>query len=227
MKIKTVTTGPRDDAALDNSHRAGHNLSMQAIVIGFLLAPLILAASASEKWWTKPSVLEKTREQRQILVVVKEDPSLTLGNYSMTGTGTLRAPVDFTLKKILDFSALEKISPYFKKVTHQPEHERVYMKLEAYGYWVQMLIKYSVREEAGHKIFRWNIVWGGFEGMVGEVDLSTLKMDKTEAILQAQFSDKEIPLPNIFKSFILEMIVQHVAKSMRTYIEDEYQKGRK
>lgn len=42
----------------------------------------------------------------------------------------------------------------------------------------------------------------------------------------ATFDDKQIPLPSIFKSVVLEMIVQHVAKSMRSYIEEEYEKSK-
>jgi hypothetical protein len=43
-------------------------------------------------------------------------------------------------------------------------------------------------------------------------------------VLVARFDDKEIPLPRIFKSFVLEIIVQQVAKSMRSYIEEQYAK---
>lgn len=172
-------------------------------------------------WWRKPEIMAKARDQRQVFVVVKEDAKLGAGFYSMTGAGTLRATPDFTIKKILEFERLPKISSYFKKVIHQPELDRVFILFEAYGYEARMVVKYFVKEEEGKKIFHWGVIWGGFQGMVGEIELSSLKGDKTEAILLAKFNDKEIPLPNIFKSFILEIIVQQVAKSVRSYVEDE------
>jgi hypothetical protein len=172
-------------------------------------------------WWVKPDVVTKIRDEKQILVVVKQDPKLGEGFYSMTGAGVLSASPEFTVKKILEFDKLPQISEYFKKVTHQPDLDRVFIVIEAYGYEARLVIKYFVKDVGRKKLFHWNVVWGGFQGMVGEIELSSLKNGKTEAILLAKFNDKEIPLPNIFKSFILEIIVQQVAKSTRSYIEDQ------
>ncbi len=146
----------------------------------------------------------------------------------MTGAGVVKATRAHTLKKILSFQELEKVSSYFKKVTHQPEYNRVYFLLEAYGYQARLLIKYEVLEKDDRTVFMWNVVWGGFQGMIGRVELTSLGAglgtslgtDKTQAILVSRFEDKEIPLPHIFKGFVLEVIVQHVAKSMRAWIEE-------
>ena len=72
-----------------------------------------------------------------------------------------------------------------------------------------------------------NVVWGGFQGMIGDIEFSSLKPNKTEALLTSTFDDKEVPLPAIFKTFLLEIIVQRVAISMRSYIEDAYKKEKK
>lgn len=195
---------------------------MLMLLFTFFAWGLELEVPVAQQWWLKTEVQTKTRDQRQIMVVIKEDEKLGKGYYSMTGTGVLRATPAFTVKKILDFDALPKVSTYFKKVTHQPELSRVYLVLEAYGYEARMLIKYKVELLAEKQVFHWSVVWGGFEGMTGRIELASLKSEKTEAILLAQFNDKEIPLPNIFKSFILEVIVQQVAKSIRSYIEEQY-----
>jgi hypothetical protein len=50
--------------------------------------------------------------------------------------------------------------------------------------------------------------------------MTSLKAEQTEAILISRFEDKEIPLPHIFKGFVLEIIVQQVAKNMRAWIEE-------
>ncbi len=186
------------------------------VVINF-----IFCSSAQElPWWKKPNIEKKLREERAVIISIKEKSEFSKNYYDMTGAGVVKATRAFTLKKILSFNELEKVSPYFKKVIHQPEYSRVYFLLEAYGYQARLLIKYEVQEVEGRTVFMWNVVWGGFQGMIGRIELSSLTGEKTEAVLTSRFEDKEIPLPKIFKGFVLEVIVQQVAKSMRSWIED-------
>lgn len=186
----------------------------------------ITAVTPVAPWWKKPAYEKKIREQREVIVSIKDEEAAGKSYYKMTGAGVLRATSAFTLKKILAFEDLQKISPYFKKVVHQPDLSRVYLVLEAYGYEARLLIKYSIKDQPEKSVFHWSVVWGGFQGMIGDIELSTLAPEKTEAILISTFDDKQVPLPRIFKGIVLEMIVQHVAKSMRSYIEDEYEKSK-
>ncbi len=172
-------------------------------------------------WWTKPNIQKRIREERDVIITVKNEKNTI---YTMTGAGNLRAPRDFTMQTLLAFNELPKVSKYFKKVVHQPELNRVYFLLEAYGYEARLLIKYSVENLPEKTVFHWKVVWGGFQGMIGTIEFSTYKVDKTEAIVASQFDNKEIPLPKIFTSFLLEVVIKEVAKSMRTYIEDKYAK---
>lgn len=191
-----------------------------------LVIAFIFAAPSDLPWWKKPAYQSKIREQRQVIVSIKEESESGKSYYRMTGAGVLKATPAFTLKKILAFEDLQKISPYFKKVVHQPDLNRVYLVLEAYGYEARLLIKYSIKDQPEKSVFHWSVVWGGFQGMIGDVELTSLSAEKTEAILISTFDDKQVPLPSIFKGIVLEMIVQHVAKSMRTYIEDDYEKSK-
>lgn len=170
-------------------------------------------------WWSKPATLKRIRDERDIIVTVKNTKD-TL--YQMSGAGDLRASRAFTLKTLMAFNDLPQVSPYFKKVVHQPELHRVYFLLEAYGYEARLLIKYSVEDLPEKTVFHWNVVWGGFQGMIGSIELKSLKADKTEAVLVSQFDNKDIPLPKIFTSFLLEVVVKEVAKGMRSYIEKKY-----
>ncbi len=193
-----------------------------------LFVVIVALAVAPEKpWWKKPAYETKIREQRQVIVSIKEEFTAGKSYYKMTGAGVLRATPAHTLKKILAFEDLQKISPYFKKVVHQKDLSRVYLVLEAYGYEARLLIKYSIKDQTDKAVFHWSVVWGGFQGMIGDVELTRIAAEKTEAILISTFDDKQVPLPSIFKGIVLEMIVQHVAKSMRTYIEDDYAKAKK
>lgn len=185
------------------------------------------AAPSASSWWTKPSYQKKIREQRDVIVSIKDEDVGGKNYYRMTGAGVLRSTRKHTLKKILAFEDLQKVSEYFKKVVHQPELSRVYLVLEAYGYEARLLIKYSIKDQSEKSVFQWSVVWGGFQGMIGEIELTSLAPEKTEAILISTFDEKQIPLPSIFKGIVLEMIVQHVAKSMRSAIEDDYKKTEK
>lgn len=186
----------------------------------FIVWLSFLTAAQDSTWWKKPHYEKKIREERAVMISIKNRHEHGRTYYDMTGAGVAKATRAQTLKKILSFQELEAVSPYFKKVVHQPEYSRVYFLLEAYGYQARLLIKYEVQEKEGRTLFLWNVVWGGFQGMIGRIELSSLGAGKTEAILISQFEDKEIPLPHIFKSLVLEVIVQHVAKSMRLWIEE-------
>lgn len=185
------------------------------------------AVTPATPWWAKPAYQKKIREQREVIVSIKSEEVGGKSFYKMTGAGVLRATRAHTLKKILAFEDLQKVSEYFKKVVHQPELSRVYLVLEAYGYEARLLIKYSIKDQSEKSVFQWSVVWGGFQGMIGEIELSSLAPEKTEAILISSFDEKQVPLPSIFKGIVLEMIVQHVAKSMRNYIEEDYKKTEK
>lgn len=193
----------------------------------FVFLTFVFAAAPQTAWWKKPAYQSKIREQRQVIVSIKEESLSGKSYYRMTGAGVLRATPSYALKKILAFDDLKKISPYFKKVVHEPNLNRVYLVLEAYGYEARLLIKYSIKDQPGQALFHWSVVWGGFQGMIGDIELTSLASEKTEAVLISTFDDKQVPLPRIFKGIVLEMIVQHVAKSMRGYIEDEYEKSKK
>lgn len=186
------------------------------------LTNAVEAPAAVERWWEKPSLQKKVRQERQVIVSVKRDPAKTKHDYVMTGVGVVKATLPFTIERILDFSSLQKVSSYFKKIHHQPEFNRVYFILEAYGYEARMLIKYSVETSGNQRIFHWRVVWGGFQGMIGSIDVSSLEAEKTQLVMHSNFDDKEIPLPSIFTSFVLEILVQQVSKSMREFIEDAY-----
>ncbi len=185
---------------------------------------LTFGHGAETEWWLKPSTQKRIREERAVIISINSKSENSKNYYHMTGAGVVKATPAHTLKKILSFQELEKVSHYFKKVTHQPEYNRVYFLLEAYGYQARLLIKYEVQEKDDRTVFVWNVVWGGFQGMMGRVELTSLgggsEAGKTQAILISRFEDKEIPLPHIFKGFVLEVIVQHVAKSMRAWIEE-------
>jgi hypothetical protein len=193
--------------------------------MGFILFVLFsiclsFGHGAESDWWQKPSTQKRIREERAVIISIKSKSEDAKNYYHMTGAGVVKATPAHTLKKILSFQELEKVSSYFKKVTHQPEYNRVYFLLEAYGYQARLLIKYEVLKKDDGTVFLWNVVWGGFQGMMGRIELTGLGGDKTQAILISRFEDKEIPLPHIFKGFVLEVIVQHVAKSMRAWIEE-------
>ena len=197
-----------------------HTERMKGAFAFFLL---IAVAAPTSEWWTTPAYRAKIRDQRQVIVSIKSEKEHGRSRFKMTGAGAIRASKSYTLKKILAFEELQTISPYFKKVVHQPELSRFYFLLEAYGYQARLLIKYSIKDQGEKSVFHWSVVWGGFQGMIGNIELSSLAAEKTEAVLVSTFDDKEVPLPSIFKGVVLEMIVQHVAKSMRAYIEKEYE----
>lgn len=188
------------------------------------LDKVTLNKTADLEWWQKPEIQKRIREERAVILSIKKQGEGSQSFYNMTGAGIVKASPPYVLKKILSFPELEKVSEHFKKVTHQPEYNRVYFLLEAYGYQARLLIKYEVIEKDDRTVFLWNVVWGGFQGMIGRVELTNLGANKTQAILISRFEDKEIPIPQIFKGFVLEIIVQHVAKNMRAWIEESAEK---
>ncbi len=160
---------------LDNKCGCRHTKSMILWWCFIFLTNAVEAPGAADRWWEKPSLQKKVRQERQVIISVKRDPAKTKHDYLMTGVGVVKATLPFTMERILDFSSLQKVSSYFKKIDHQPEFNRVYFILEAYGYEARMLIKYSVETSGNQRIFHWRVVWGGFQGMIGSIDVSSLE----------------------------------------------------
>ena len=100
------------------------------MVCAFFSLCLCFSQATESDWWQKPSTQKRIREERAVLISIKSKTENSKNYYDMTGAGVVKATPAFTLKKILSFQELEKVSSYFKKVTHQPEYNRVYFLLE-------------------------------------------------------------------------------------------------
>jgi hypothetical protein len=104
---------------------------MGSIVFVFFSSCLAFALGTDPEWWQKPGAQKRIRDERAVIVSINSKSENSKNYYHMTGAGVVKATPVHTLKKILSFQELEKVSSYFKKVTHEPEYSRVYFLLEA------------------------------------------------------------------------------------------------
>lgn len=184
----------------------------------FLWPLLFIAVSSPADWRERPKVQKKVQTQRRVFVVLKEKAGQP-GVLSLTGIGEVKQSRSVCLQKMLGFEKLPQVSSHFKKVIHQPKLSRVYFVLQAYGYEARLLIKYKVVSTKEKDLLQWSVVWGRFEGMVGEIQLTSPRAGRVQALMTGSFRADQVPLPSFFKNFVLEMIIHRISLKMRTYLE--------
>ena len=185
-------------------------------------------------WEGKPKIEAKLRDDRAVLVSVRTERG-TIDKeadlFSINGVGWVKrsTPVVFELAK--RFDRLKEISSYFREVKFDPKTNRVFVICEALGYQARMLV--AVEPQNGLRAgsagdanpsLRFKVIDGHFVGLEGVMAFRPLErgaslVGLTEVSLRVRHEAREIPIPRILVGFALEVLVQKVAQSMRTYFE--------
>ncbi|MCB0378404.1 MAG: hypothetical protein KDD33_07925 [Bdellovibrionales bacterium] len=179
-------------------------------------------------WRQKKGLFQSIRNERKVVVSVKEESVQGQQRFRMVGVGAVNAPLEFCVERVKDYEKLTSLSSAFKKVTHNPQKKQIYMVLEALGYQARLLLEYKWRKIDDKKQqMDWRVIWGPFKGMVGHYQFQDLSRGQTEVSLWSTFSAVKLPVPDFLLKFTLEVIAEKVAKKMRSFIEDNYRKQKR
>jgi len=171
-------------------------------------------------WRKKPELLQKIREERAVLVSVRqEDAPNKQVRFLMAGAGSVSRSKDFCFKTAQNYSKLKEISDHFRDVNFDTKTGHLYLVTEALGYQARMILKITPVSEDWRSELQWEVIWGHFKGMSGYIGFESLDSTHTEVSLISKYHADELPLPRVLMGFALEVITQKVAEKMRHFIE--------
>jgi len=186
------------------------------------MLPALAGASSTVPFWKSPVNYKKMTDERAVLVSAKTKKVDEKYQMSVIAAGMASVPLAFVWQQVQDFEALKKASDRVEEVSYSKKEQELYLHLSALDYHARMTLKLDFKEEEQGNLISWKVIRGHFVGMKGHVLLKRYALKKTEMSLEAEHSSTELPLPKILLGFGLEVVTKAVAKSLRSYIEDQY-----
>jgi len=171
-------------------------------------------------WRKKPALVQRIREERAIIVSVRQEeaPNKQV-RFFMNGAGSVARSKEFCFRTSQRYEKLKEISDHFKTVNFDPATRQLYMITEALGYQARMILRITPVSEDWRSELQWEVIWGHFKGMSGIIGFEKIDATHTEMSMSSKYEADQLPLPKILMGFALEVVTQKVAEKMRTFIE--------
>lgn len=175
-------------------------------------------------FWRRPELQKKMQKERDVFVSVTEDRSDDVELWTMKGAGLVRASCSVVYRWAQDFEQLKKMKDHFPQVQWNAEKTEVTIS-------VQVLMK---TQKIHFKIWRaedldslpnvrrlhFEVLEGAYKGAVGALILTDALHQQCEAGLISTFRGKIIAFGGSVFAIAVEGLLQHVAKSLRTGVEN-------
>jgi hypothetical protein len=178
-------------------------------------------------WRMKPRLVERMREERDIIVSVTHSTRDKLKLFEIKGAGWTRSEAAFAFRVARQFEDLKKVSSHFQIVQYNEKTQKLFVRTEALGWYADMLMQISLEENAAAKLY--NIYWinlaGSFKGMKGVGQLRGVASDQCEISIVASYEAEVLPLPSVLMNMGLEFVLQKVTEKMRRVIESEFKRS--
>ena len=229
-------------------------LPLIMIVYRVSIGHLLLLSSAEFLWaqpksqppfWKRNAkIYQKVKSERLVAVSVRaksvRKPEETLAQkpkaesvtrssqfrrqLKMAGVGHIAVSSQFAYRVITQYDGLKHMSSYIVESQWDEAKKELFFHTKALGYHARMWLRLNseFKSESGKVMFL--VVRGVFKGLSGELKLRELSSRNSEVTLEANYFYNEVPIPQVFLDFGLEMVLQKMAARMRGYIEEKYKK---
>lgn len=175
-------------------------------------------------FWSRPELHKKMQEQREVPVSVTVDSSGDVDVWSMKGAGIVRATCPVVYRWAQDFEQLKKMKEHFPDVQWNADKTEITIT-------VQVLMK---TQKIRFKIWRtedlvsvphirrlhFEVLDGAYKGAIGALILTDAAQQQCEAGIISLFHGKIIAFGSSVFAIAVEGLLQHVAKSLRTGVEN-------
>ena len=211
----------------------------RAPVAAPLVAPITAAAIATSAhetpieiqrepnpfWKRQPNRLHQIRDERSVQVSVRrEDQKDGTMLFVLNGAGDVAKDCAFSFAVGQQLERLREVSDHFTQVVSDPPRGQMLVLAQALNFHARLFFRIEILErgaDRAHDQIRFEVIWGQFKGMKGVVDFDPIDLLKCEVSVYANYATKNPPVPKAVMGFALEVIVQRVAESMRSYIEHQ------
>ncbi|MES2856870.1 MAG: hypothetical protein V4692_13460 [Bdellovibrionota bacterium] len=172
-----------------------------------------------EAFWKKPAIQKKLKEREVIVGVTTTQVSKEKVRFAMTAAGHVNRSREHCYAVAQEYPKLKEVSSHFKTLNWNAEKSELFMVTEALGFQARMIMKMTPVTDTKRSAIGFEVIWGHFTGMKGEIGFDPIDSRSTEMSFRANYEAKELPLPKALMGFALEVINQKVAEKMRSYIE--------
>lgn len=180
-------------------------------------------------WLNKEKVIQRITDNKEILVSVKvedrkktEKKAESLKNLKIQCVGLVGRPLLDSFLTAKKFYLLPHVSDHIKKAEYDAVGQELYLHTEAFNYHAHMWMKLRfVEADKERKSIDFEVIRGVFKGMKGTILFSANGIGKTKMELFSDYPYRELPVPNFFVEFGLEVATQRVASKMRSFIENQ------
>lgn len=177
-------------------------------------------------WRIKPKLLKKILDERSIIVSVstieKKTNQSALHRLLMRGGGMIKRGVADTFAEVQKYENLKKVSSRIVEVKFFSEKNELFVHCEAFNYHARMWMSVDPTQEKtenGERQLKFKVLRGNFVGMTGVFTFENHKPGITLMGFHAEYEYQTLPMPRFFVEFGLEVVLQKVARDMRTFLE--------
>ncbi len=179
-------------------------------------------------WKEDKDLYKKIQEDEHIVVLAKikdfEKQKQEWKHLNLQSAGHIKAPLDYTYKRILSFEEYPKMSMAFDRVNFDSAKSLLKIRVGALNYYASLSIRMRFEDKDKIRLIHWLCIDGPFAGMKGSIVLESVKKRVTEISMHSNYEAIELPLPKILIGFGMEVAGRQIAASMRNFVENEYKK---
>ena len=199
-----------------------------------LMACLISLSLASEApfWKAKPKVFERIQNGEVIVSVTNQkvsEASMPKQRMHLSGAGRVSAPCGFAFRTAQNHEELAKLSGYISNAKYDPKTQVMEFTVSAFFHTSTMGVEIKPFERSAassaEKIpahIDYRLVSGPMKGLGWNVIFSEIEAKKCEIGVDGEYRYDDFPIPRIFLEFGLEMVLQGMAKRLRSHTEQAY-----
>jgi hypothetical protein len=177
-------------------------------------------------WERDPSLLEKVSTSNQILVSVKSNSQKVGQQLTLQGVGHIKAPVSYVKEWVSHYEHLKRVSEYVIEAKWNDSQKQLFLHTAAFNYHARMNISVREVDASQSRTLSFVILSGVFQGLTGELRVSSVGFQKSQVALLAVHDYKKWILPKLFLEFGLEVVLEKFSKRLRGLIEEDFSTGR-
>ena len=183
---------------------------------------LITCGRTEEPFWRAKEKIYSRIQNREIVVSVKSVPRTEgLNNQlSIAGGGQVETPCSFVFETSKNFELFAQESGYVERAKFDPSTQIMEARLSAYGYKSEIALKLR----SDNSTLAYDVLKGPLKGMKGEFKFIPAGGKKCDIGIGGQFAYDQLPIPQMFVKFGMEVMLQRMAGRLRSFCEDLYAK---
>jgi len=178
-------------------------------------------------FWSKAGIQEKMKKERYLPVSVTSDQDESGKEiWSMKGAGITNAPCDFAFEWSQRFEEIRKLKDHFPEVSWNADKTELNLSLKIMSRVQKIKFKLwrKIFEINGEQVRRLHylVLEGPYKGSEGAMILTNAGQQRCEIGLVSVYKGKLFIFGSSVIAVAVEGVIQHVAKTLRSGVEDAW-----